>query len=145
MRCCGVRTLGEECLVVPVWHAVHLGSLSNAPPGRVQIYGFWIRSASSIGQRLLSESEHVQGMKNQTDSDVRLVLFQHKDFAALMPKPTCRVWSGISLPNSFPRTGSSTHVLSGSGGGENCISVSATAHVESSPQSNWWSARTLQC
>ena len=99
-----MRTLGEECLVVPVWHAVHHGSLSNPPPGRLQIYGFCISSASRIGQRLLSESEHVQRMKNQTDSDVRLVWFQHEGFAALMPKPTCRVWNGISLPNSFPLT-----------------------------------------
>jgi hypothetical protein len=36
-------------------------------------------------------------------------------------------------------------VPSGNGGVENCISVSATAHLESSPQSNWWSARTSQC
>jgi hypothetical protein len=28
-------------------------------------------------------------------------------------------------------------------GEENCISVSATAQVESSPQSNWWSAKVF--
>ena len=44
-----------------------------------------------------------------------------------------------------PVTCSLTPVLSGNRGEENCISVSATAHVESSPQSNWWSAKTLQC
>jgi hypothetical protein len=61
-----------------------------------------------------------------------------------MPKLTYSVWSGISLPNSFPLIGSSTPVLSGNGGEENCISVRATAHAESSPQSNWWYAKTLQ-
>jgi hypothetical protein len=35
-------------------------------------------------------------------------------------------------------------VPSGNGDKENWISVSATAHVESSPQSNWWSAKPLQ-
>jgi hypothetical protein len=102
-----------------LWQAVHHGSLSNAPSGRLQIYGFWISSASSIRQRILSESEDVQGMKNQTDSDVRLGWLQHKCFAALMPKPTCRVWSGVSLPNSFPLTWSSTSVPSGNGDKEN--------------------------
>jgi hypothetical protein len=72
--------------------------------------------------------------ENLNDSDVRLGWFRHEGFAALMPKLTCRVWSGISLPNSSPN-----------GGEGNCISVSATAHAESSPQSNWWSAKTLQC
>jgi hypothetical protein len=52
---------------------------------------------------------------------------------------------GISLPNSFTLAGSSTHVPAGNGGEEDCISISATAHLESSPQSNWWSAETLQC
>jgi hypothetical protein len=56
---------------------------------------------------------------------------------------TRRVWSGISLPNSFPLSGSSTPFPSGNGGEENCIPVRATAHVESSPQSNSWSAKTL--
>ena len=66
---------------------------------------------------------------------------QQKGFAAVMPQPTCRVWNGISLPNSVPLTGSSTPVPSGNGGEENCISVSVTAQVESSPQLNWWSAK----
>ena len=79
--------------------------------------------------------------EHQTDSDVRLGWFQDKGLVALMPKPTRRVWSGISLPNSFPLTGSSTPVPSGNGGEENCISVSATAQVESSPQLDWWSAK----
>jgi hypothetical protein len=66
--------------------------------------------------------------ENLTDSDVRLGWFRHAGFAALLPKLACRVWSRISLPNSFPFTGSSTPVPSGNGGEENCISVSATAH-----------------
>ena len=113
-----------------LWHAVHHGSLSNVPPGRLQTYGFKISRASRIGQRLPSESEDVQGMKNQTDSDMRLGWFQHKGLAALMPKPTCRVWRGISLPNSFPLTWSSTSVPSGNGDEENKTPISATAHVE---------------
>jgi hypothetical protein len=40
-------------------------SLGNAPPGRLQVYGFWISSASNIGQRLLSEREYVQGMNTR--------------------------------------------------------------------------------
>jgi hypothetical protein len=93
---------------------------------------FGISSACSIGQRLLSEREDVQSMKTKP--------IQMCDWAGFMTrasrhlKPTCRFWSGISLPNSSPITGSSTPVPSGNGGGENCISVSATAHMESSPQ-----------
>jgi hypothetical protein len=121
------------------------GSLGNAPPGRLQVYGFldqqrqqhW--SKTSVRERICSRHE------SQTDSDVRLGLFQHAGFAAVMPQLTCSVWSGISLPNSFPLTGSSTPVPSGNGGEENCISVRGTAHVESSPQSNSWSAKTFQC
>jgi hypothetical protein len=82
---------------------------------------------------------------NLTDSDVGLGCFRHEGFAALMAKLSCRVRSGTSLPNSFPLTGSPTPVPSGNGGEENCISVSAAAHAESSPQSKWWSAKTLQC
>ena len=102
-----------------LWHAVRHGSPSNAPPGRLQIYGFGISRDNRIGQRLLSESEDVHGMKNQTDSDVRLGWFQHKGLAALVPKPTCCVWSGISLPNFSPLTWSSTSVPSGNGDEEN--------------------------
>jgi hypothetical protein len=116
---------------------VHDGDLGNAPLGRLQVYVFFcISSASSIGLRLLPEREQISRHDNQSDSDMRLGWFQHKGIAALMPKPSCRPWSGISLPNSFPLTESSTHVPSGNGGEENCISVSATAHLESSPQSN---------
>jgi hypothetical protein len=92
-----------------------------------------ISSASSIGMRLLSEREHISRHDNQSDSDMRLGRYQQNGIAALIPKPTYSDWSGISLPSSFPITGSSTHVPSGNGGGENCISVSASAHVESSP------------
>jgi hypothetical protein len=125
-----------------MWHAVLDGYLGSAPPGRLQVCGLCYQKSqqhwqkSSVRERRFSKHEH------QTDSDVRLGWFQDKGLVALMPKPTRRVWSGISLPNSFSLTGSSTHVHSGNGGGENCISVSAIAHAESSPQSNWWSART---
>jgi hypothetical protein len=120
------------------------GYLGNAPPGRPQAHVFvCISSASRIGLRLLSEREHISRHENQSDSDMRMGWVQHKGIAALLPKPTRRVWSGISQPKSFPLTGSSTHVPSGNGGEEKCISVSATAHVESSPQSNWWSAFVL--
>jgi hypothetical protein len=106
---------------------------------------FCVSNASSIGLRLLSEREHISRHENQSNSDMRLGWFQDKGIATLMPKPTGRVWSRVSLPNSFPLTGSSTHVPSGNGGEENCISIGATAHVESSPQSNWWSAKKTQC
>jgi hypothetical protein len=86
------------------------------------MFVFCISSASSIGLRPLSEREHISRHDNQSDSDITLGWFQHKGIAAHMPKPTCRDWSGISLPNSFPLTGSSTHVPSGNGGGENGIS-----------------------
>jgi hypothetical protein len=69
--------------------------------------------------------------ENQTDPDVRFGWFEHKGFTALMPKPTCRVWILKPLPNSFAATESSTPVPSGNGGEENCVLVSATAHVES--------------
>jgi hypothetical protein len=129
-----------------LWHAKHDSYIGNAPPGRLQVHGFCcISTASRIGQRVLSEREHNSRHEHQSDSDMRLGWFQHKGIAALMPKLTCRVWDGISLPNSFPLTGSSNRVPSENGGGENCISESAIAHLESSPQSNWWSARTLQC
>jgi hypothetical protein len=87
---------------------------------------FCISSASSICLRLLSEREHSSMHDNQSDSDMRFGWFQHRGIAALMPKPTCRFWKGISLPNFFPLTGSSTPVPSGNGGGENCISIRAT-------------------
>jgi hypothetical protein len=97
--------------------------------------GFWSSSASSASQRLLSEREDFQGMRTKpTQTDVRFGWFEHKGFTALMPKPTCRVWIRIPLPKSFAATGSWTPVPSGNGGEKNCILVSATAHVESSPQ-----------
>jgi hypothetical protein len=128
-----------------LWHAVHDGYLGNASPWRLQVYVClqqWCQQhwpKASVRERICPRHE------SRTDSDVRLGRFQHKGIAALMPKPTCRVWSGISLPNSFLLTGSSTPVPSGNGGEDNCISASATAHLESSPQSNWWYATTLQC
>jgi hypothetical protein len=96
---------------------------------------FSISSASSIGQKTSVRERRFSRHGNQTYSDVRLGWFQHKRIAALMPKPTCRVWSGISLPNSYPLTGSSTSVSPGNGGEENCSSVNTVAHVKSSPQS----------
>jgi hypothetical protein len=50
MKCYGMRTLAHECLVVP---------------GRLQVYGFGISRASSIGQRLLSETDEFQGMNTK--------------------------------------------------------------------------------
>ena len=105
---------------------------------------FWISRASSTGQIFSIRERRFSRHENQTDPDVSFGWFERKGFTALMPKPTCCAWIRIPLPKSFVATGSSTPVPSGNGGEENCISVRATAHVESSPQSNWWSARTLQ-
>ena len=137
-------TLANECLVVPV--ACSARRLSRQCSSRADASPWFV--VSEVPAELAKElcpREKIFEHEHQTDSDVRLGWFQDKGLVALMPKPTRRVWSEISLPNSSPLTGSSTHVRSGNGGGENCIAVSATAHAESSPQSNWWSARTLQC
>jgi hypothetical protein len=130
---------------VSLWYARHDGYLGKAPPGRLQVYFFVDQECQQYWPKTYVRDRRVSRDENQTDSDLRLAWFQQEDPAALMPKPARRVWSGISLPNSFPRTGSSPPVPSGNGGEENCISVSATAHVGSSPQSKWLSAKTLQC
>jgi hypothetical protein len=113
----------------------HDGSLSNAPPGRLQIYGLFNQQCQQHWPKTSGRERIFSRRGNQTYSDVRLGWFQHKGIAALMPKPTCSIWIGISLPNSFSLTGSSTSVSSGNGGEENCSSVNTFAHVESSPRS----------
>jgi hypothetical protein len=126
-----MRTLAHECLGAFLWPAVHDGNLSKAPPGQLQIYTFLNQQCqqhwpkTSVRERICSRHA------NLTDSNMRSGWFQRNGLSALMPKPTCRVWIGISLPNSFPLAGSSTSVPSGNGGEENCISVNATTHVES--------------
>jgi hypothetical protein len=132
------------CSGVPGCSCGHDGSLGNAPPGRLQVDGFLDQQCQQHWPKTSVRETTFSRHDKQTDSDVRLGCFQQMGRAACMPKPTLRVWSGISLPNSFPLTGTSTPVPSGNGGEENCISVGATAHVESSPQSNSWYAKTLQ-
>ena len=138
MKSCGMRTLAHECLVSSCGH---VGSLGNAPPGRLQVHRLLYQQFQQNWPKTSVRERRFSRHGKQSDSDVRLGWFQEKGLSALMPKPTCRVCSGISLPNSFPLTGSSTPVPSRNGGEENCISVSATAQVDSSPQSNWWSAK----
>ena len=113
-----------------LWHAVHDGYLGNAPPGRLQVYGFLDQQCQQRWPKTSVRERRFSRHENQTDPDVRFGWFEHKGFTALMPKPTCRVWIRIPLPKSFVATGSSTPVPSGNGGEENCISVRATAHVE---------------
>jgi hypothetical protein len=62
MKCCGMCTLAHKCLVVPVGMTVLWAMLL---PAGCKSMGFWISSASSTGQRLLSEREHFQGMKTK--------------------------------------------------------------------------------
>ena len=76
---------------------------------------------------------HTHLTQHKSTTDNKHNKNNHRGIAARMPMPICRVWSGRSLHNSFPLTGSSTHVPSGNGGVENCISVSATVHLETSP------------
>jgi hypothetical protein len=114
------------------WHDNYLG---NAPPGRLKVLGFLHQQCQQNWPKTSLRERRFSRHGNQTDSDVRLGWFQHKGVAAHIPKPTCSVWSWMSLPNSFPLTGSSTSVSSGNGGEENCFSKNTTAHVESSPQS----------
>ena len=95
-----------------LWHAVHDGYLGNAPPGRLQVYGFFLAQQcqqrwpkTSVRERRFSRHE------NQADPDVSSGWFDRKGFTALMPKPTCRAWIRIPLPKSFVATGSSTPEL----------------------------------
>jgi hypothetical protein len=104
-----------------LWHAVHYDYLGNAPTGRLQVYGVLDQQCQQNWPKTSARERTCSRPENQTDSDVRLGWFQHEGFAAPMPKPTCRIWSGISMPKSFPLTGSSTPVPSGNGGEENCI------------------------
>jgi hypothetical protein len=132
MRCRGMRTLAHECLGVP-WHAVHDGYLGNAPSARLQVYGFLDQQCQPYWPKTSVRETRFSRNDNQTECDIRSKWFQQEVFPALMPKPACRVWSGISLPNSFPLIGGLTPVPPGNGGEENCISVSAIAPVECSP------------
>ena len=125
-----------------MWHAVHDGYLGNAPPGRLQVYWFLDQPCQQHWPNIFYPREKISRHENQTDPDVSFGWCERKGFTALMPKPTCCAWIRTPLPKSFVATGSSTPVPSGNGGEEICISVSATAHVQSSPQSNWWSATT---
>jgi hypothetical protein len=61
--------------------------------------------------KALCRERRLSRHENLTDSDVRLGGFRHAGFAALMQKLACRVWRRISLPDSFPFTGSSTPLL----------------------------------
>ncbi len=93
-----MRTPGEDCLVIPVWHAVHHGSLSNAPPGRLQVYGFGIKSASSIGQRLLSEIKRSRHEKpNLLRREIGLVSAQGLRSTYAKAYLSCLEWD-ISAP-----------------------------------------------
>jgi hypothetical protein len=57
MKCCGMRALAHECLVVPVGMTFLWAMLL---PAGCKSIGFWISSASSM-----SEREHVQGMETK--------------------------------------------------------------------------------
>ena len=142
MKCCGMRTVAHECLV----SSCRMQCLTVLETILLQGGSKFMFLLNQLCQQYWPKTSVPEGRcsrhENQTDADMRFGWFQHKGLAALVPKPACRVWSGIFLPNAFPLTGSSTSVPSGNGGEENSISVSATAHVESSPQSNWRSAKT---
>jgi hypothetical protein len=108
------------CSWMPSCSCGHDNYLGNAPPGRLKFYGFLHQQCKQHWPKTSVRERRFSRHENQTDSDVRLGWFQHNGLAAHIPKPTCRVWSCMSVPKSFPLTRSSTSVSSGNGGEEHC-------------------------
>ena len=74
----------------------------NAPPGRLQVCWFLDQQHQQYWPKTSVRERTYSRHENQTDSDLRSGWFQKTGLAALIPKLTCSVRSGISLPSSFP-------------------------------------------
>jgi hypothetical protein len=66
MKCCDMRTLAHECLVVPVACSARWLSRQCSPRAAAcKSMVFWFSSASRISQRFPSEREDFPGMKTK--------------------------------------------------------------------------------
>jgi hypothetical protein len=91
IKCCGMRALAHECLVVRV--ACSAEWLSRQCSSRVAASVWvWDQQCQQHWPKTSVRDRRVSRHETHTDSDVRLGGFQQKGFAALMPKLSCDVW-----------------------------------------------------